>query len=54
VGPNEVPGEVHVVDGWPVVSGLRLDEVVLEGRRPQTGAELLRGYAEFARAQLGA
>jgi methionyl-tRNA formyltransferase len=54
VGPNEAPGEVHVVDGWPVVSGLRLDEVVLEGRRPQTGAELLRGYAEFARAQLGA
>ena len=46
------PGVVRAVDGWPVVSGLRLDEVVLEGRRPQSGAEFVRGYPGFIGAQL--
>jgi methionyl-tRNA formyltransferase len=53
----EAPGTVLVLDGAPVVAtgggALRLDELVLEGRRPQTGAEFLRGYAEFARAKVG-
>jgi methionyl-tRNA formyltransferase len=32
---------------------LRLDEVVLEGKRPQSGAELLRGYPALVGATLG-
>jgi methionyl-tRNA formyltransferase len=52
------PGTLHVVDACPVVStgggGLRLDEVVPEGKRPQTGAELLRGYPSVVGALLGA
>jgi methionyl-tRNA formyltransferase len=50
------PGTLRAIDGWPVVStgagGIRLDEVVQEGRRPQTGAELLRGYPGLAGAHL--
>jgi methionyl-tRNA formyltransferase len=46
-----VPGTVALVDGAPVVAAgdgaLRLDEVVPEGRRPQSGAEFLRGYPRF-------
>jgi hypothetical protein len=34
--------------GW-----LRLDEVVLEGRRAQTGAQFLRGYPKVVGAVLG-
>jgi methionyl-tRNA formyltransferase len=41
-------GEVQVVDGAPLVATgrglLRLDEVQLEGRRAQSGAEFVRGY----------
>jgi methionyl-tRNA formyltransferase len=32
---------------------VRLDEVTLEGRRPQRGAELLRGYPSLLGARLG-
>jgi methionyl-tRNA formyltransferase len=50
-------GRVLVSGGTPVVAagsgGLRLDEVVLEGRKPMTGAELLRGYARLQGARLG-
>jgi methionyl-tRNA formyltransferase len=52
------PGTVHAFEGMPVVStgsgGLRLDEVVVEGRRPQSGADLLRGYPRLIGARLGA
>jgi methionyl-tRNA formyltransferase len=51
------PGSVLSVGGVPVVitgSGiLRLNEVVLEGRRPQSGEEFLRGYPRFVGAHLG-
>jgi methionyl-tRNA formyltransferase len=50
------PGEVCVRDAQPVVAtgdgGLRLDEVVLEGKRAQNGAELLRGYRGLVGANL--
>jgi methionyl-tRNA formyltransferase len=50
------PGFVQSVDGWPVAgtasSGLRLDEVVLEGKRRQSGAELLRGYPRLVGSHL--
>lgn len=43
------PGTVAAVDGVPVVAtgdgALRLDEIVPEGRKPQAGAEFLRGYS---------
>ena len=39
---------VATSDGW-----LRLDEVQLEGRRAQSGAELLRGYPQLVGAVLG-
>jgi methionyl-tRNA formyltransferase len=49
-------GTLRAIDAWPVVStgdgSLRLEEVVLEGRRPQTGAELLRGYPGLVGAHL--
>jgi methionyl-tRNA formyltransferase len=55
-GPRDEPGVVHVKGGVPQVatgdSWLRLDEVQLEGKRAITGAELLRGYADFANAKL--
>jgi len=50
------PGAVNLRDGSPVVGtgsgSLRLDEVVLEGRRPQTGREFARGYPSLAGARL--
>ncbi len=46
-----------LADGAPVVAtgrgGLRLDEVTPEGKRPQTGAELLRGHPDLAGSRLG-
>jgi methionyl-tRNA formyltransferase len=54
--PPSTPGVVHRIDDQPVVStglgGLRLDEVVPEGKKPQTGAELLRGYPSLIGAHL--
>jgi methionyl-tRNA formyltransferase len=56
LGGGGSQGEVHVVDGAPsVVTGegmLRLDEVQLEGKRAQTGAEFLRGYPRLEGAKL--
>jgi methionyl-tRNA formyltransferase len=50
------PGAVHIVLGVPLVATgkgwLRLDEVQLEGRRAISGADLLRGYPDFASAKL--
>ncbi|MBV9543569.1 MAG: methionyl-tRNA formyltransferase [Chloroflexi bacterium] len=49
-------GSVAAMDGSPIVAcgegALRLDEVVPEGRRPQTGAEFLRGYPRFVGASV--
>jgi methionyl-tRNA formyltransferase len=49
-------GVVDVVSGAPVVGTgqgrLRLDEVQLEGKRPQTGTEFPRGYARLHGAKL--
>jgi methionyl-tRNA formyltransferase len=51
------PGMVLVSGGSPVVAtssvGLRLDQVVLEGRKPMSGEELLRGYPRLNGARLG-
>jgi methionyl-tRNA formyltransferase len=51
------PGTLQRVGDQPVVAtgagGLRLDEVVPEGRKAQTGAELLRGYARLVGSRLG-
>jgi methionyl-tRNA formyltransferase len=51
------PGSVAVENGAPTVatgSGLlRLNEVQLEGKRAQSGAEFLRGYARLVGAILG-
>jgi methionyl-tRNA formyltransferase len=45
------PGEVLAIEGSPVVAtgdgGLRLDEVVPEGKKPQSGTAFLRGYPGF-------
>jgi methionyl-tRNA formyltransferase len=50
------PGLVRLIDGAPAVGAgsgvLRLDEVVLEGKRPQSGGEFVRGYARFIGARL--
>jgi methionyl-tRNA formyltransferase len=50
------PGSVGVRESVPVVETgaglLRLDEVQLEGKRAQSGAEFLRGYASFNGAKL--
>ena len=55
-GPEGEAGEVTVVDGRPVVAtgegGLALVQVQLEGRRPVTGQEFLRGYPDFRGARL--
>ncbi len=51
------PGTVVLREGVPVVATgrglLRLDEVQLEGKRAQSGAEFLRGYPRLVGAQLG-
>ena len=51
------PGTVLVSGGSPVVAtgsvGLRLDQVVLEGRKPISGEELVRGYSRLNGARLG-
>lgn len=51
------PGVVDTVAGWPVVGaangGLRLDEVVLEGRGALDGRSFLRGQPRFAGSHLG-
>ena len=50
------PGTVQVVDGEALVGTgqglLRLDEVQLQGKRSQTGAEFLRGYPRLQGAKL--
>jgi methionyl-tRNA formyltransferase len=57
-GENTSPamGTVSVHDGVPVIQTgnglLRLDEVQLEGKRAQSGAEFLRGYATLNGAKL--
>jgi len=57
-GETSRPGAVEVHGATPVVatgSGwLRLDEVQLAGKRPQTGVEFLRGYPRLDGAVLGA
>jgi methionyl-tRNA formyltransferase len=49
-------GQVDAIEREPVVGtghgGLVLTEVVLEGRKPQSGAELLRGYPGLLGAHL--
>ena len=56
--PPGAPGTVAAQAGSPVVAtghgGLRLDEVTLEGKRPQSGRDLLRGYPRLVGARLGA
>jgi methionyl-tRNA formyltransferase len=51
------PGTLLVSGGTPVVTtgsgGLRLDQVLLEGRKPMSGEELLRGYPSLDGARLG-
>jgi methionyl-tRNA formyltransferase len=55
-GPSAEPGTVHALLGVPLVAAadrwLRLDEVQMEGRRPISGADLLRGYPGFANTKL--
>jgi methionyl-tRNA formyltransferase len=50
------PGQVYLQDTWPLVAAgrgsLRLDEVQLEGKRPQPGLEFLRGHPQFTTARL--
>jgi methionyl-tRNA formyltransferase len=52
------PGTVVLRQGVPVVAtgrgSLRLDEVQLAGKRPQSGAEFVRGYPRIVGARLGA
>ena len=51
-----MPGTVTILDGSPIVSTgrglLRLDEVQLEGRRAQAGAEFVRGHPRLVGAVL--
>lgn len=51
------PGKAYALDTVPMVAAgkgsLRLDEVQLEGKRPQSGADFLRGYPQLRGAQLG-
>ena len=55
--PTQGAGEPGMVDTTSVVGTgegrLRLDEVVLEGRKPQSGEELRRGYPQLVGAKLG-
>lgn len=50
------PGKVYVLDTVPLIAGgrgsLRLDEVQLEGKRPQSGVEFIRGYPSFVGSTL--
>jgi methionyl-tRNA formyltransferase len=50
------PGSIEVSDQIPIVATgdglLRLDEVQLEGRRPQSGADFARGYPRLNGAKL--
>jgi methionyl-tRNA formyltransferase len=52
-----LPGTLLVSGRAPVVAtgsiGLRLEEVVPEGRKPMSGEELLRGYPRLRGARLG-
>ncbi|MCA1645091.1 MAG: methionyl-tRNA formyltransferase [Chloroflexi bacterium] len=56
-GSSPAPGTVVLRDGAPVVitgaGWLHLDEVQLEGKRAQYGAEFLRGYPRLLGAVLG-
>jgi methionyl-tRNA formyltransferase len=56
-GDEAAPGTVTLQEGAPVVATgeglLRLDEVQLEGKRAQSGAEFLRGHPRFVGAVLG-
>ncbi len=56
LGGSGVPGMVELPDQTPIVATgdglLRLDEVQLEGRRPQAGADFARGYARLNGAKL--
>jgi methionyl-tRNA formyltransferase len=51
------PGTVLLREGVPAVAtgdgGLRLDELQLEGKRAQSGADFLRGYPRLVGARLG-
>jgi methionyl-tRNA formyltransferase len=53
---HSLAGVVQVLEGEALVGTglglLRLDEVQLEGKRPQTGAEFLRGYPRLQDAKL--
>lgn len=55
-GQATEPGTVQVSLGVPMVAAgdrwLRLDEVQVEGRRPISGADLVRGYPRVAGAKL--
>jgi methionyl-tRNA formyltransferase len=57
-GVSAKPGTVMVTERSPVVATgnglLRLDEVQLEGKRPQSGTEFLRGYPRIVGTILGA
>jgi len=54
---DSTPGKVDLQDGSPIVTtghgSLRLDEVQLEGKRAQSGAEFVRGYPRLVGAHLG-
>jgi methionyl-tRNA formyltransferase len=54
---NLAPGTVLAGGKTPVVAtgsgGLRLEQVVLEGRKPISGEELVRGYPRLNGARLG-
>jgi methionyl-tRNA formyltransferase len=56
VSGTGTPGTVDLVDRTPVVGTgnglLRLDEVQLEGRRAQSGADFARGYPRLGGAKL--
>jgi methionyl-tRNA formyltransferase len=56
-GSDQLVGAVTMADSTPVVGTgngrLRLDEVVLEGRRAQSGEEFVRGYPRLVGARLG-
>jgi methionyl-tRNA formyltransferase len=53
---TDAPGTVEMHDQTPIVATgdglLRLDEVQLEGRRPQSGADFARGYPRLNGAKL--
>ncbi len=57
VEATDVPGTLLVRDGQPIVAtgrgGLRLDEVVPEGKQPQAGTDFVRGYPRLIGHRLG-